>query len=53
MINNPWTIPFDGETYVCWKDNEEPKYRKLTNREEKDYFDSSNKEGYLHAILNS
>lgn len=53
MITNPWTIPFDGITYVCWKQNNTPLYRKMTAQEERDYFKAQNKEKYLHDLLDS
>ncbi len=51
-MSNPWTIPFDGINYVCWKDkNGTPHHRKMTLEEERGYFKSEDKEKYLHAIL--
>lgn len=48
----PWTIPFNGVNYVCWKDkNNNPQYRQMTAEEEREYFTSANKEKYLYAIL--
>jgi len=53
MIKDPWTIPFDGTTYVCWRKDNTPLYRKMTPAEEKNYFEAQNKEKYLHELLNS
>lgn len=51
-MSNPWTIPFDGVNYVCWKDkNNTPQYRKMTLEEEKAYFTSPDKDKYLHDLL--
>ena len=51
-MSNPWTIPFDGINYVCWKDkNDTPRYRKMTMEEEKAYFTSDDKDKYLHDLL--
>ena len=48
----PWTIPFDGVTYVCWKDKKgQPKYRPLSYNEEVEYFSTQSKERYLNDIL--
>lgn len=49
----PWTIPFDGVNYVCWRDaKNSPHYRKLTVEEEREYFTAENKEKYLNDLLN-
>lgn len=51
-MSNPWTIPFDGITHVCWKDkNGNPQHRKMTAEEERGYFKSDDKEKYLNALL--
>lgn len=49
----PWTIPFDGTNYVCWRDKDNtPKYRQLTVEEERVYFTTSDKEKFLNELLN-
>jgi hypothetical protein len=51
-MSNPWTIPFDGITHVCWKDKQgTPQHRKMTFAEESAYFKSSDKEKYLNELL--
>lgn len=51
-MSNPWTIPFDGVNYVCWKDkNNNPHHRKMTAEEEKAYFATTDKDKYLHELL--
>lgn len=51
-MSSPWTIPFDGVNYVCWKDSKNnPKYRKMTADEERSYFSSDDKEEYLRELL--
>jgi hypothetical protein len=52
MSSEPWTIPFNNVTYVCWRDkNNSPKYRQMTDQEDHEYFTSEDKEKYLNAIL--
>ena len=52
-VMEPWTIPFDGVNYVCWRDTKNsPHYRKLTVEEEREYFTAENKEKYLNDLLN-
>jgi hypothetical protein len=51
-MSNPWTIPFDGITHVCWKDkNGAPQHRKMTREEETAYFKSQDRERYLNELL--
>lgn len=53
MNTNPWTIPFNNINYVCWRDsNNYPRYRQMTEQEEREYFTSENKEKYLNELLN-
>ena len=53
-MSNPWTIPFDGVNYLCWKDkNNTPQYRKMTREEENTYFTTTDKDKYLHELLRS
>lgn len=52
MSNQPWTIPFNNVTYVCWRDKEnKPQYRQMTDKEEYEYFTTSDKEKYLNELL--
>lgn len=52
-VMEPWTIPFNGVNYVCWRDRKNvPQYRQMTAREEREYFTSDNKEKYLNDLLN-
>lgn len=53
MVRDPWTIPFCGTTYVCWKDQTGPQHRPLELSEETAYFRSQNKEKFLYDLLNS
>lgn len=49
---SPWTIPFNNTNYVCWRtDNNEPRYRQMTEKEEREYFTASDKERYLYELL--
>lgn len=53
-VTNPWTIPLNGQTYACWRTEENvPQYRLLTDSEEKEYFQAPNKEKYLSDLLDS
>jgi hypothetical protein len=48
----PWTIPFNNTIYVCWRDEQNnPRYRQMTDQEDYEYFTSSDKEKYLNAML--
>lgn len=53
MVKDPWTIPFNGTTFVCWKDKTEAKHRALNVAEEREYFQAQNKEKFLYDLLNS
>lgn len=51
-MSTPWTIPFNGTNYVCWRDKKnQPQHRPMTPQEEREYFTSENKERYLHDLL--
>ena len=54
MNTNPWTIPFDNITHVCWRDNttNSYKFRQMTDNEERAYFAAENKDKYLNELLN-
>jgi len=54
MNTNPWTIPFDNITHVCWRDKNtgSSKFRQMTEREEREYFSAENKDKYLNELLN-
>lgn len=53
MNTSPWTIPFDNINYLCWRDKDNnPRYRQMTDKEEREYFTSTNKEKYLNDLLN-
>ena len=49
-----WVIPFAGVNYLCWKNKSlgERFFRPLEPDEEEGYFNSSNKEKFLHELLN-
>jgi len=48
----PWTIPFNNITYVCWRDkNNRPRHRQMTEQEEREYFTSASREKYLNDLL--
>lgn len=52
MSTEAWTIPFDNITHVCWRDeNNTPRYRKMTEQEDYEYFTSNDKEKYLNELL--
>jgi hypothetical protein len=53
MVKDPWTIPFNGTTFVSWKDNRNRWHRALTATEEREYFSAQNKEKFLYDLLNS
>jgi hypothetical protein len=54
MNTNPWTIPFDNITHVCWHDTNtcSNEFRQMTEHEERVYFTAENKEKYLNELLN-
>ena len=54
MNTNPWTIPLDNVTHVCWRDTstQSNKFRQMTEHEERAYFTAENKEKYLNELLN-
>jgi hypothetical protein len=52
MTAQPWTIPFDNTTYLCWKDKQNrPKYRQMTDQEDYEYFTAQDKQKYLNELL--
>lgn len=50
---NIWTIPFDGDIYLCWEEQKHlVKHKKLSREEERIVFTSDNKERAMLGLRN-
>lgn len=53
VVKDVWTIPFDGEKYLCWETQKGTIFNKvLTLEEDKKVFTSDNIESALRELCN-
>jgi hypothetical protein len=53
-MRNIWTIPFNNNYYICWKDKQgKTQHRPMTDAEDRAYFTSKDPERTLNELLDN